>query len=278
MQLLLILLNFPRKGFFLPVYAFSSLLFPLGSFSAFPSVCQNDHLITHVVPITPIMVISFYYFFLPHLGTCWGISVPQPGIKAAPPHWKHTVLSVGLPGKSQWLQIPGQTIPAWAPHGSLVLRLALYLWNKSVSPIFSQAPDFLVRSHTSFFLLDLYRGAFRHSGWGLRRAWEVLLLRRFRFRWQCRQMVSSRVCPLWVWGLPWALYLWEVLAPGFLVCALPAHFSLGFTSGYRGDGSWRACGVCGPDSALVLGLQLFQEFLGLWSSCSLSNCSWGFAA
>ena len=90
MQLLLILLNFPRKAFFLPVYAFSSLLFPLGSFSAFPSVCQNDHLITHVVPITPIMVISFYYFFLPHLGTCWGISVPQPGINRS--------FSLGIPG------------------------------------------------------------------------------------------------------------------------------------------------------------------------------------
>ena len=63
MQLLLILLNLPQKAFFLPVYAFSSLLFPLGSFSEFPSLCQNDHLITDVVPITPIMVISLYYFF-----------------------------------------------------------------------------------------------------------------------------------------------------------------------------------------------------------------------
>ena len=101
MQLLLILLNLPRKAFFLPVYAFSSLLFPLGSFSEFPSLCQNDHLITDVVPITPIMVISLYYFFLPNLGTCWGISVPQPGIKAAPLLWRYTVLSTGLPGKSQ---------------------------------------------------------------------------------------------------------------------------------------------------------------------------------
>lgn len=194
-QLLLIPLTRPRKAFFLPVYAFSCLLFPLGSFSEFPSRCQNDHLVTHVVPITLIMVISFYYYFLPHLGTCWGISVPQPGAKAAPLLWKHTVLNAGLPGKSQLLQIPGQTVPAWAPYQSLVLRLALSLWNVCFSGLFT-SPRFF--SEKSYIPLSV-----RPLAWGFLLLWvrvgkglKVLLLRLPCFRWQRRPMVSSHVCPL----------------------------------------------------------------------------------
>ena len=84
MQLLLILLNLPQKAFFLPVYTFSSLLFPLGSFSEFPSLCQNDHLITDVVPITPIMVISLYYFFYHTLGHVGESLFPNQGSKLHP--------------------------------------------------------------------------------------------------------------------------------------------------------------------------------------------------
>ena len=38
-------------------------------------------------------------FFWPHCMPC-GILVPQPGIIPAPVHWKHRVLTTGMPGKS----------------------------------------------------------------------------------------------------------------------------------------------------------------------------------
>lgn len=107
---------------------------------SFPSRCQNDHLVTYVVPITLIMAISFYYY-LPHLGTCWGISVPQPGPKLHPCSEAHG-FKRWTPGKSQLLQIPGQTVLAWAPYQSLVLRLALSLWNVCFSGLFHKPQIF----------------------------------------------------------------------------------------------------------------------------------------
>ena len=39
----------------------------------------------------------FIYLFLLYC-TAYGILVPQPGIKCEPLHWKHRILTSGLPG------------------------------------------------------------------------------------------------------------------------------------------------------------------------------------
>ena len=42
-------------------------------------------------------VLSFYYLFSLYCTAC-GILVHQPGIKCEPQHWKHRILTSGLPG------------------------------------------------------------------------------------------------------------------------------------------------------------------------------------
>lgn len=160
-QLLLIPLTRPRKAFFLPVYAFSCL----SSFGLFLRVSILVAKMTiwsrTLFPSHRSWLFHFIIIFY-HLGVLLGILSPNQGPKLHPCSGSTRFLTGLQESPSYFRFLVRQSLPG--PCQSLVLRLALssfeclFLWSFHKPQIFS------VRSHTSLFLLDLWRGAFCCSG------------------------------------------------------------------------------------------------------------------
>lgn len=149
-QLLLIPLTRPWKAFFLLFMHFRVCYFLWALSPSFHLVAKMTIWSRTLFPSHRSWLFHFIIIFYHTLGHVGNLCPPTRG-QSCTLSGEHTVLNAGLQESPSYFRFLVQTVPAWAQHQGLVLRLALSLWNVCFSGLFTSPRFFSEKSYIPLF-------------------------------------------------------------------------------------------------------------------------------